>query len=153
VRPFRTSRTFRNLQSSGCGVANVSDNVLAYVRCTLYNEVLPSFPAFSIKGAVFRDACSWLELAADSGSGSEERAEFHCRILYRGRQKDFLGFCRAGNAVIESTIQATRPAVHSRGEMLDSLNRYMKVVEKTGSEAEKQAFNLVREYVEKMGEQ
>jgi uncharacterized protein len=153
VRPFRTSLTFRNLQSGGYGVANVTDNVLAFVQCGLYGEVLPSFPAVTIQGVVFRDTCSWLELAVDSSSGSEERAEFHCRILHRGRQKDFLGFCRARNAVIESAILATRLAYSGRDNTLDFLNQHMKVVEKTGSELEKQAFRLVCEYVEKQGGQ
>jgi len=151
VRPFRSSRTFRNLECGGCGVANLSDNVLAFVRCALYGDVLPSFPAVTINGAVFQDTCSWLEVAVASETGSEERAEFHCRILHRGRQKDFLGFCRASGAVIESAILATRLAVYGREGVLDSLNQYMKVVEKTGSEMEKQAFRLVCEYVEKQG--
>jgi hypothetical protein len=88
----------------------------------------------------------------DSGGGSEERAEFRCRILHRGRQKDFLGFCRAKNAVIESAILSTRLAFHGRQKALEFLNQYVKIVEKTGSESDKEAFRLVSEYVEKQGE-
>ena len=84
--------------------------------------------------------------------GSDERAEFRCRVLHRGRQRDFLGFCRARNAVIEAAIMATRLAFHERNRAAEILNQYMKVVEKTGSEMEKQAFQLVCEYVEKQGE-
>lgn len=151
VRPFCSSRTFRNLLSGGYGVANVSDDVLAFVRCALYDETLRSFPAVSIRGAVFQDTCSWLELAVDSRSISEERAEFRCRIMHKGKKKDFLGFCRARDAVIEATILATRLAFHGGDEVLEYLNRYMRVVDKTGSELEKEAFRLVCEYVEKQG--
>ena len=140
VRPFCTSQTCRNLLSGGYGVANLSDNVLAFVECALYDEILPSFPATTIQGAVFRDTCSWLELEVVSSHGSEERAEFNCRILHRGSLKKFLGFCRAKNAIIEAAILATRLTFHDRSDVLDSLNQYMKVVEKTGSEIEKQAF-------------
>ncbi len=153
VRPFRTSQTYRNLLSSGHGVANLSDNVLAFVQCALYDEILPSFPAVTVPGVVFQDACSWLELAVVGGGGSEERAEFRCQVLHKGRHKDFLGFCRARNAVIEAAIMATRLAFHDRNRATDILNQYMKIVEKTGSEIEKQAFQLVCEYVEKQGEQ
>jgi uncharacterized protein len=152
VRPFRTSQTFRNLFSGGYGVANVSDNVLAFVRCALYGEVLPSFRAIAIPGVVFQDTCSWLELAVVSSGGSEDRAEFRCRILHRGRQKQFLGFCRAKNAVIEAAILATRLAGHNRANTLDSLNQYVKIVEKTGSLIEKHAYQLICEYVNKQGE-
>jgi uncharacterized protein len=152
VRPFRTSQTCRNLLSSGHGVVNLSDNVLAFVQCALYDEILPSFPAVMVPGVVFQDACSWLELAVVASGGPEDRAEFRCRVLHRGRQKDFLGFCRARNAVIEAAIMATRLALHDRNRAVDILNQYMKVVEKTGSEMEKQAFHLVCKYVEKQGE-
>ena len=151
VRPFRTSQTYRNLLSSGHGVANLSDNVLAFVQCALYDEILPSFPAVTVPGVVFQDACSWLELAVVAGGGSEERAEFCCRVLHRGRHKDFLGFCRAKYGVIEAAIMATRLAFYDRNRATDILNQYMKVIEKTGSEIEKQAFRLVWEYVENRG--
>jgi uncharacterized protein len=153
VRPFRTSRTCHNLLSTGYGVANLSDNVLAFVQCALYNEILPSFPAIKVPGVIFQDACSWLELAVVAIGGSEERAECRCRVLYRGRQKDFLGFCRARNAVIEAAIMATRLGLHDRNGVADILNQCMKVVDKTGSEIEKKAFQLVCKYVEKQGEQ
>jgi uncharacterized protein len=149
VRPFRNSQTCRNLLSVGYGVANVSDNVLDYVRCALYDEVLPSFPAVTIPGSVLQDSCSWLELEVVSIGGTEERAEFESRIRHTGRQREFLGFCRAKNAVIEATILATRLSFHDKNMVLDSLNQYMRIVEKTGSEMEKQAFNLVCEYVNK----
>ena len=152
VSPFRTSQTYRNLLSSGHGVANFSDNVLAFVRCALYDEILPSFPAVAVPGVVFQDTCSWLELAVVSSSESEERAEFRCRVLHRGRQRDFLGFCRARNAVIEAAIMATRLTLHGRDPAIEFLNQHMKIVEKTGSEIEKQAFQLVCDYVEKQGE-
>jgi hypothetical protein len=113
---------------------------------------LPSFPAKTIQGAVYRDTCSWIEVKVISSGGSEERAEFKCRILYRGRQKDFLGFCRAGNAVIEAAILATRLLLHGKNEVLESLNQYMRVIEKTGSEIEKQAFKMLCDYVNKQGE-
>jgi uncharacterized protein len=152
VRPFRTSQTCRNLLSRGYGVANLSDNVLAFVQCALYDEILASFPAVTVPGVIFQDTCSWLELEVVAIGGSEVRAEFRCRVLHRGRQKDFLGFCRARNAVIEATIMATRLDLCDRHRVSDILNQYMKVVDKTGSEIEKQAFQLVCKYVEKQGE-
>jgi uncharacterized protein len=147
VRPFRNTQTCRNLTSGGFGVASLSDNVLAYVQSALCNAVLPSFPAIKIPGAVFQDACSWLELAVISESGSEDRADFRCRIMHKDRRRDFLGFCRAGNAVIEATILATRLGYYEKQEIDESLKRYSRIVEKTAGPNEKQAFKLVCDYV------
>jgi len=152
VRPYRSSKTYTNLLSSGFGVANFSDDVLAYVRCGLLHKKLPFFPASGGPGVVFQEACSWLELAVISKGGSDERAEFQCRVLFKGWQRDFPGFCRAKNAVIEATIMATRLAFCNRQKVAEDLNHYIKIVEKTGGENEKQAIQLVYDYIRKMEE-
>ena len=152
VRPYRSTHTCRNLLSNGYGVVNLSDDVLAYVRCGLYHEVLPHFPAKSVPGVVFQETCSWREIEVISRSGSDERAELRCRVLHAGRQKDFLGFCRSGSAVIEAAILATRLDRCDLRTTAEKLDHYGEIVEKTGDEPEKQAFRLIRDYVRKKGE-
>jgi uncharacterized protein len=147
VRPFRNTQTCRNLQSTGYGIASLSDDVLAYVQSGLYSAVLPGFTAIKIPGVVFQDACSWLELAVISESGSEDRADFHCRIMHRDHRRDFVGFCRAGNAVIEATILATRLDYCDKKEIDDSLKRYLRIVEKTAGPNEQQAYQMVCDYI------
>ena len=149
VRPFRNSRTFRNLMSTGYGVVNISDNVLAYVQCALYDSVLPHFPSRIVPGVVFDGCCSWREIEVISRGGSEERPALQCRVLYDGWQRDFLGFCRASNAVIEATILATRLHLHDRKGLMGELSRYRTIVEKAGDAAEKQALQMVEDYIEK----
>src|SRR5512139_1645660 len=69
VRPFRQSRTCHNLVTTGYGVASLTDDVLAFVQSGLYNAVLPHFPASSVPGVVFQEACSWRELAVIAVAG------------------------------------------------------------------------------------
>jgi uncharacterized protein len=151
VRPFRSSRTYRNLISSGYGVANLTDDVLAYVQCGLYDAVLPNFPAKAAPGIVFEGVCSWRELAVISCEGSQERAEVRCRILHEGRQKEFLGFCRAANAVLEAIILATRVRFYDPKTVAEKLAWYREIVEKTGDANEKRAFQLVHDYIRQGG--
>jgi uncharacterized protein len=152
VRPFRNTNTCRNLLSTGYGVANLSDDALAYVRCALYDAVLPYFPAKVLPGVVFEGACSWREMKLISQTGAGDRAELCCRVLYEGRQRDFLGFCRAGSAVIEAAILATRLNLHDPHLAAERLIHYGEIIEKTGSDSDKQAFRLVHEYVQQRGE-
>jgi uncharacterized protein len=149
VRPYRNTRTYRNLIARGYGVANLTDDVLAYVQCGLYKTVLPSFAAKVAQGVVFQGTCSWRELAVVSERGSEDRAEVECRVLHKGWQKDFLGFRRASNAVIEAAILATRLPLYDRKAVALRLIHYMEIVEKTGDDVEKQAFRLVHDYIQK----
>jgi len=151
VRPYRSSRTYQNLISSGYGVANVTDDVLAYVRCGLYDAVLPNFAAKAAPGVVFQGACSWKELAVISCEGSPERAEVRCRVLHEERQKDFLGFCRAGNAVLEAIILATRSKWYKPEAVSEKLAQFQEIVDKTGDANEKHAFQLVHDYIRQGG--
>lgn len=148
VRPFRDTRTCRNLLSTGYGIANLTDDVLAYVQCGLFDVVLPHFPAKAVPGAVFQAACSWREMEVISRGGSDDRAEMRCRVLHKGRQKDFLGFCRAGNAVIEAAILATRLGLYEPQIVVERLIYYGEIVDKTGDETEKRAFRMVHDYVQ-----
>jgi uncharacterized protein len=149
VRPFRDSQTCRNLLETRCGIANISDDVLAYVQSALYDAVLPHFSAKMIQGIVFSHACSWREMEVVSASGNEERAEIQCRVVWEGRQRDFLGFRRAGNAVIEATILATRMHFYAPGSLEEKLAQYAEIVEKTGDATEKQALQMIQEFIRK----
>jgi hypothetical protein len=151
VRPYRNTQTFRNLQSTGYGVANITDSVLAYVQTALYDAVLPFFPARVVEGVVFLQACAWRELEVVSLSGSEDRAELQCRVLHAERRRDFLGFCRAENAVIEAAILATRLDFFDKKIVDEKMAEFEEIVEKTGGAIERQALQLVEQYIGKAG--
>jgi len=146
VRPFKNTQTFRNLQDTGYGVACITDDVLAFVNSALYHAPLPYFPARSIPGVVFQGTCYWRELKVRRIEEAEERAEIKCQVMDRGFKRDFLGFNRARNAVIEATILATRLQFIPDEEVRDSLNLLAQIVQKTGDEREQIAFELVRQY-------
>ncbi len=151
VRPYRDTDTFRNLLLTGYGVANVADNVLAYARCALYGEILPHFPARKIPGIVFDGTCSWRELEVVSRNGSDSRAEVQCRVVHSEKQKDFIGFCRAGNAVIEAIILATRLSLYDRKIVDERIARFREIVDKTGGVTEIQALQSVLDFIRKAG--
>ena len=147
VRPFRQSHTCHNLLTTGYGVANLTDDVLAFVQSGLYDAALPHFPASTVPGVVFQEACSWRELAVSAVTGTAERAEVRCRVVSKGWRRDFLGFNRARSAIIEATILATRLHLHDPVMVAEALDRYEVIVEKTGDEVEKTAFEQIREFV------
>jgi uncharacterized protein len=149
VRPYKNTHTARNFLNTGYGVANLTDDVSAFVRTCLYDAVLPGFPAKTIPGIVLETACSWLELSVVSHNEDRDCCELLCRVLYRGKQSEFLGFCRARNAVIEAAILASRVHLWDPAELMSVLTPLGEIVKKTGSEYEIDAFRLVSEYVQK----
>lgn len=151
VCPYRDTQTCRNLIETGRGVANLTDNALAYVQTALYQAVLPFAPARVIEGAVFLQACSWRELEVIDAAGTEDRAELRCRVVHAERRKDFLGFCRAANAVIEATVLATRLDLCDGKLVSERMAEFEAIVEKTGGAIETYALQLVQEYIRKAG--
>jgi hypothetical protein len=136
-------------KGAGFGIANVTDDVLAFVRSALDNAVLPHFPAARVPGVVFQEACYWRELqvVAVAGGAQAERAEVRCQVVSKGWQRDFLGFNRARGAVIEATILATRLHLHDRETVMEELRRYEEIVRKTGGDKELAALERVLELV------
>lgn len=149
VRPFRTTHTYRHLLATGHAVANITDDVLAFVESALGDVTLPHFQAKVVPGVVFSGACYWRELRVISAAGSPERAEVCCQVVHCGWQRDFLGFNRARAAIIEAAILATRLHLLDEAEVKAELDRYETIVLKTGDEPEYAALQRVRDYIRK----
>jgi hypothetical protein len=149
VRPYRDTQTCRNLFSGRYGVANVCDDILAYVQCALYDAILPHFPAQAGSGVIFSNACFWREVEAVSFGGTTERAEVRCQVIAEGQKRQFLGFRRASNAVIEAAIVATRLNIYNHGTLTEKMAQYEDIVKKTGDDADRQAFQMVRDYIQR----
>lgn len=147
VRPFRQTKTYENLITSGYGVVSLTDDVRAFVQCGLYHVVLPHFAAKQVPGVVYRDACAWRELQVISQGGDEQRAEVQCRVAESRRQREFIGFCRARSAVLEAAILATRLHLLDAEWVHARLDEYETIVEKTGDENERLAFLEIRQYI------
>ena len=147
LRPFRTSHTCRNLLATGYAVVSVTDDVGAFVDSALGDAALPHFPAQVVPGVVFAGACYWRELRLVSAGGPPERAELRCRVVHRGWQRDFLGYNRARNAVIEAAVLATRLHLLDRDEVLAALDRFAVIVSKTGDAAERAALQRIQQTI------
>ena len=147
VRPFRDTDTYRNLKETRFGVANVTDDVLTFARTALSDVALPHLPASHGPGVVLEEACYWRELEVEHIDGDEKRAVVRCRVVGEVRLRDFLGFNRGKNMVIEAAILATRLHLHSPADVHAALQRYEKIVQKTGGEQEQEAMRYVQDYI------
>lgn len=150
VSPFRTTHTYRYLTSTGYGVANVTDDVLLFVQSALGDVDLPCFPARNIPGVVLCAACFWRELAViEEMDRAGNRAEIHCRVVGQGWQRDFLGFNRARNAILEATIMTTRLPMVPAQHLWTELEHIQEIVQKTGGAREQQAMQYLCNWVKR----
>jgi hypothetical protein len=147
VRPFVPTSTYQNLQTSGYGVASLTDDVQAYIKTGLHQEHLPHFTAKTVPGAVYEGACSWRELQVVALKDDGLRADVRCRVLDSGWLREFVGFCRARNAIIEAAILATRLRFYKPEWILERLSEYAEIVKKTGDAPEELAFQDISAYI------
>ena len=63
LRPYQTSRTYRNLKWQGQGVFHFVDDVWLLARAAIGPVEPPpeTFPAKQVRGSVLTDACRWYE--------------------------------------------------------------------------------------------
>jgi uncharacterized protein len=149
LRPFRTARTYANLAAHPDGVLHVTDDVLLLARAAVGPVVpLPLLePAVRVRGQRLRDCCRWYEFRIVERDESEERSRLTAEVVHAGRVRDFFGLNRAKHAVVEAAILATRTALLPPDEIAAEFRRLAPLVEKTGGDAEKEAFALLGEYV------
>jgi uncharacterized protein len=151
LRPFRTAHTYQNLKAHGEGVFHVTDDVLLLARTAVgtVNPLPPMMPAQHVRGSVLLDACRYYEFRVLSVDDRQERSRFETLVVHSGRLRDFVGFNRGKNAVLEAAILATRISILPFPEIEAEFRRLHVLVEKTGGAEEKEAFAFLTEYVER----
>lgn len=145
LRPFSTSTTYRNLARTKLGVFHVTDDVELFALAAL-GQAPPI--AFSRENPlIMSDSCRWYSFQVRSIEETQDRCHLVATTTSRGVNRDFCGFNRAKNAVIEAAILATRRHLLSKHEIADHLERLEPLVHKTGGVAEHRAFEVLRLYL------
>lgn len=149
IRPYSDSATYRNLVATGAAVVNLTDNCRLFAESAISDPQFPTFPAELVAGRVLTDACSYYECSVMNADASAPRAIFRCKIVKRGVLRDFIGFNRAKNAIIEAAILATRIRFLELETILQEYRRLSGIVQKTGGEQEAWAMRYLQDYVER----
>ena len=147
IKPYRATRTLRNLRATGAAVVNLTDDILLFTQAALGDPHPPMLPTATIDGAVLADACSWREVTVDAIDDSGPRARVTTRVVGRGVGREFLGFNRACHAVLEASIIASRARRLPAREIRAELERLQVLIDKTAGPREREAMELVRQHV------
>src|SRR6478752_4086856 len=108
VKPFRGTRTLRNLRATGEAVVNLTDDIRLFSEAALGDPRPATRASDAVAGAVLADACSWRELRVEAIDDDGERARVVGAVVGTGRGREFIGFNRASHAVLEASILASR---------------------------------------------
>jgi hypothetical protein len=147
IKPYRSTRTLRNLRATGAAVVNLTDDILLFTQAALSDPHPPTRSTDAIDGAVLADACSWREVTVEAIEASGPRAVVTTHVVGRGVGREFLGFNRARHAVLEASILASRVRLLPSAEIRAELERLQVLVDKTAGPREREAMELVRRHV------
>jgi hypothetical protein len=147
IKPYRSTRTLRNLQARGAAVVNLTDDILLFTQAALEDPHPPTRPAAVVDGAVLVDACSWREVTVDAIDATGSWARVTTRVVGRGTGREFVGFSRACHAVLEASILASRARRLPACEIRAELARLAVVVDKTAGPRERAAMDCVLAHV------
>lgn len=149
IRPFKTSKTYRNLLGHGRACVNITADPGLFLVTSFKGECFEGFSGVSferdmrLKGS---DAYLFIE-AVESLELSEERAGFTCRVV-SVEVCDTMpkAFSRGAAAAIEATVHATRIEVYTREAEQAELERLIRrffeckdVVERVSASDSKEA--------------
>ena len=140
LRPFRGSATCDNLLARRCGVFHVTDDAALIARAAVGPATAPTEPAATVAADVLVDCCRWSEFRVVEVDETGERLRLRAEVTHAGRRRDHFGFNRAKFAVVEGAILATRVFLFPRSELDRRLADLAPLVEKTGGEAERDAW-------------
>jgi hypothetical protein len=143
IKPYRGTRTLRNLRATGAAVVNVTDDILLFSQAALGDPHPPTRRAASIDGAILDDACSWREVRVEAIDESAQRARVDTVVVDGGTGREFLGLNRARHAVLEASILASRARMLPAEEIAAELRRLQVLVDKTAGPREREAMAYV----------
>jgi hypothetical protein len=147
IKPYRATRTLRNLERSRAAVVNLTDDILLFTQAALDDPHPPTRPADVVDGAVLADACSWREVEVEDIDASGPRARVTARVVGRGHGREYIGFNRACHAALEASILASRVRHLPAEEIRAELERLAVLVDKTAGPREREAWEYVLAHV------
>jgi len=147
IKPYRRTRTLRNLRATKAAVVNLTDDILLFSQAALGDPHPPTRPATGIEGAVLADACSWREVRVEAIDDRGPRARVDTVVVGAGIGREFVGFNRARHAVLEASILASRAHLLPAEEIRAELGRLQVAVDKTAGPVERKAMEYVVRHV------
>ncbi len=147
LKPFLDTVTYRNVAATGAAVVNLVDDARMFAEAALAHRVYETEAARVIPGVVLTACCSWRELQATRIDSHPPRARIDTRVVHTEVRREFIGFNRAKNAVLEATIHATRVHLLAPDFLESELARLQVIVDKTAGPAEFDAMAFVTRHI------
>lgn len=147
LMPFRPSTTLENMLATRAAVVNYTTDVRVFAGCVTGRRHWPVEPARAVPGVRLAGALAHAELRLVRVDEDAQRPALHFEVAHEAVHAPFGGFNRAQAAVIEGAVLVSRLHLLS-DDKIDTEFGYLQIaIDKTASEAEREAWQWLREAV------
>ena len=147
IKPYRGTRTLRNLRATGAAVVNLTDDILLFSQAALGDPHPPTPSRDERRG---RGARRRVLVAGGPRRGDRRQRRArrgHHRRRRGGTGREFLGLNRARHAVLEASILASRARLLAADDIRAELSRLQPLVDKTAGPREREAMAYVTRHL------
>lgn len=145
---YKDSITAENLLKTKKGVINITDSALHLVKSALIE------PDFQVKKTPDKDgfylsrACSYLQFNVNSTAEKKEKYSIEAEIVSRVILREYRGFNRASNLLVEAAVRASRIGIStSRKEVKEFLQKNKRIIIKTAGSREIECYHFLKDYL------
>jgi hypothetical protein len=149
VKLYKGSQTLANVLETNMLAANVTDDVVLFVKAAFENLSERHFTSFA-EMPVLKKANAWIVFTTVLTEESSEYFRFQLQPReVKINKKEVKAINRGRNAVIDATVLATRYYLakdeREREEMRKRMEHYTGIVKKCGGRREKEAIRILME--------
>jgi len=130
LRPYRSTRTYRDMASTKRALLNVVDDPELFVLTALKDGEAPRWIFGEGCPPRLKGAKAYVEVSVErEESLSDDRAKLYCKPIRVEARAGAKAYCRAKAAVIEATVHATRVKVYALRGLREEAEWLMRLIE------------------------
>jgi len=150
--PYQGTKTLANILKEKSGTINIVDKAEYLVKSALGNGSFELQSADKTDNYYLADCCHYYEFEMLSFKQMENKYEIEAKIINDKFIREYLGFNRAANLLVEAAVTASRIGISSEAEdLLSFLDKHKRVIFKTGNKKAKETFDYLKKYAHDLG--
>ncbi len=150
--PYKGTKTLANILKDKSGTINIVDKAEYLVKSALGNGSFKLNPAQKNNSYYLADCCHYYEFEMISFKKLDDKYEIKAKITNDEFIREYLGFNRAANLLVEAAVTASRIGISAEIEdLLNFLEEYKRVIFKTGNKKDEDTFYYLKNYALDLG--
>ena len=150
--PYKNTITAENILATKRGVANIVDRSYYLVLAAL-SEASFAVKETALANYYLKECCKYYEFQISAISDLGKKYKITAKITAQNNIRNFIGFNRADNLLLEAAVIASRIGITKKVKDLKNyLAENREIIFKTGDHKSKESYLFLKEYLHRQEE-